>query len=221
MAGTLLSDVAILPAATALLLREDPLEILMLRRHAGASFVPNAWVFPGGIAEPGDHELAGGVTLDAMRLTAARETFEETGIWLGKPLADPDEVRLQLLAGSMAFPDLLAHAPLDLESLVWTSRWITPEGLPKRFDTWFFLTRVSREATATPDLAEVAEVRWIAPADALAAHASGAMPMVFPTLRNLEAILGHQTAAGLLASRRGALIEPVLPVLVNGKPALR
>lgn len=214
-----MSDVAILPAATALLLREDPLEILMLRRHAGARSFPT----PGSsrVESRRDHELAGGVTLDAMRLAAARETFEETGIWLGEPLADPDEFRRQLLTGSRAFPDLLARAPLDLESLVWTSRWITPEGLPKRFDTWFFLARVSREATATPDLAEVAGVRWIAPADALAAHASGAMPMVFPTLRNLEALLGHQTAAALLASRRGAVIEPVLPVLVNGKPALR
>jgi hypothetical protein len=43
---------------------------------------------------------------------------------------------------------------------------------------------------------------------------------VFPTIRNLEALTGFGTTRELLESRRGAIIEPVQPVLVNGKPAL-
>ena len=34
-----------LPAASVIVLRDAPLEVLMLRRHGGASFMPNAWVF--------------------------------------------------------------------------------------------------------------------------------------------------------------------------------
>jgi 8-oxo-dGTP pyrophosphatase MutT (NUDIX family) len=160
-----------------IVLRDAPLEVLLLRRSAKSSFVPNAWVFPGGIAEESD-----------MRATAVRETLEETGL------------------------------RLDPESLVPTSRWITPEGIPKRFDTYFFLGTVARDAVVTIDGNEIVESMWIAPSDALARRD---LHLVFPTIRNLEAIAGFTHAEELMESRRGAIIEAVEPVLVNGKPVLR
>ena len=39
------------PAASVILLRDDPLEVLMILRHEKSSFVPNAWVFPGGAVD--------------------------------------------------------------------------------------------------------------------------------------------------------------------------
>lgn len=216
MAGEVLIEP--LPAASVIVLRDDPFEVLMLRRHEKASFVPNAWVFPGGIAEESD---AQGSLLDTMRLTGVRETFEETGVWLGAPLADAERKRRELLDGRIAFRELLAEGPVDLSQLVWTSRWITPVGIPKRFDTYFFLAAVSRDAIATAEQNEVVDVTWIHPAAALAKHAAREMQMVFPTLRNLEAITGFASAAELLDARRDAIVEPVEPVLVNGKPTLR
>ena len=82
-----------LPAASLILLRDAPLQLLMIRRTAQASFVPDFWVFPGGMVEESD----GG----DFRVTAIRETFEETGITIDDP-----------------------------NTLVWTSRWITPVGVP-------------------------------------------------------------------------------------------
>jgi recombination protein RecT len=202
-------------------LRDAPLEVLMLRRHAGASFVPNAWVFPGGIAEELDTELAGGDVLTAMKIAGVRETFEESGVWLGAPLEDAEHKRRRLLAGSLTMRQLLNDAPVDFESLTWTSRWITPAGIPKRFDTYFFLARVSRDVEASPEDHEAIDVLWIDPAEALARHAASEMHMVFPTLRNLEALTGFPTTDALLESRRGMTIEPVEPILVDGKPALR
>lgn len=218
MAGPVLTP---LPAASVILLRDAPLEVLMLRRHGGASFVPNAWVYPGGIAEELDHEIAHGDVLNALRITALRETFEEAGVWLGAALDDAEHKRRRLLAGSLTMRHLLAEAPADLEKLVWTSRWITPEGLPKRFDTYFFLAGVTRDVVATPEENEAVEVAWISPADALARHAANEMQMVFPTLRNLETLTGFDTVEELMESRRGATIEPVQPVLVDGRPTLR
>lgn len=216
MAGAMLThEVEPLPAASVILLRDAPLEVLMLRRTEAASFVPNAWVFPGGITEAMDLELGG------MHITAARETFEETGVWLGAPLDDAEHKRKRLLAGSLSFRQLLAEAPLDPEALVLTSRWITPVGLPKRFDTYFYLAKVGRDVVATPEENEAVEVTWIHPANALAKHAAREMQMVFPTLRNLEALAGFDSVDALIDSRRGATIVPVLPVLVNGKPTLR
>lgn len=213
-----------LPAASVLVIRE-PLEILMLRRHERSSFVPNAWVFPGGITEQLDLDLAreigDGSELAAMRITAARETFEETGVWLGSPLDEADAKRKRLLAGNLTFRHLLSDASLDLDTLVWTSRWITPVGLPKRFDTYFFIAKTTGSIEATPEDREAVEVAWVHPANALARHAAGEMQMVFPTLRNLEALAGFDHVDALIESRRNAVIEPVLPVLVDGRPTLR
>ncbi|HYC58897.1 MAG TPA: NUDIX hydrolase [Thermoanaerobaculia bacterium] len=216
-----MAEVTPLPAASVIVVRDAPFEVLMLRRHEKSSFVPNAWVFPGGIAERTDAELGDGSALDAMRVAGVRETFEETGIWLGAPLADADRKRRELLEGTLAFRDVVNEAPLELAKLVWTSRWITPVGISKRFDTYFFLAAVSRAAIATAEQNEVVDVTWIDPRQALARHAAREMQMVFPTLRNLEALLGFTDTATLLESRRDAVIEPIEPVLINGKPALR
>ncbi len=220
-----MDEVTPLPSASIIVLRDEPFEVLMLRRHEKSSFVPNAWVFPGGIAEESDAELARvvgeGTLLDTMRVTAARETFEETGVWLGAPLSDPERKRRALLAGEIIFRELVDEAPLDLSQLVWTSRWITPAGVPKRFDTWFFLASVARDAVATAEQNEVVDVTWLHPATALTKHAAREMQMVFPTLRNLEAITGFASSASLIESRRNAIIETVEPILVNGKPTLR
>jgi 8-oxo-dGTP pyrophosphatase MutT (NUDIX family) len=101
------------------------------------------------------------------------------------------------------------------EELVWTSRWITPAALPKRFDTWFFLARAASDAAVTLQEAEAVDYIWITPADALRRHAAGAFAMVFPTIKNLEAIAGARSIEELLASRRGATIEAVQPVMVG------
>ena len=178
MAGAVLSSVEPLPAASVIVLRDDPLEVLLLRRSERSSFVPNAWVFPGGIAEEGE----------SLRDTAAREAFEEAGL------------------------------PLDPETLVLTSRWITPVGLPKRFDTEFFLAAVPRDTIVKIDGMEIVDAMWIAPKDALERRD---LHLVFPTIKNLGAIVGFTSSSALIESRRGAIVEAIEPVLVNGKPALR
>ncbi|HEX7832735.1 MAG TPA: NUDIX hydrolase, partial [Thermoanaerobaculia bacterium] len=221
LAGAMLSDEVIaIPAASVIVLRDAPLEVLMMRRHAQSSFMPDAWVFPGGVAEQIDNELADGAFLSAMRYTGIRETFEETGVWLGHALDDAPHKRRRLLAGSLTLRHLVTEAPVDLDALVWTSRWITPVGVPKRFDTYFFLTEVSRDVVASAEQTEGVDVTWISPEDALARYAAKEMKLVFPTLRTLESLCGFESVAALVDSRRGAVIEPIQPVLVNGKPTL-
>lgn len=48
------------PAASVILLRDDPFEVLMLERNPDRSFAPGAWVFPGGIVDPADEVLGNG-----------------------------------------------------------------------------------------------------------------------------------------------------------------
>jgi 8-oxo-dGTP pyrophosphatase MutT (NUDIX family) len=198
------------------LLRDDPLEVLMIRRHERASFVPDAWVFPGGVVDEVDRRVAvSRADFDVMRVCAVRELFEETGIWLGGEIRNREAKRELLLAGGLAFPDLWREAPPPVEELVWTARWITPVGVPRRFDTWFFLARAGRDVEATVEHYEAVEATWIRPAEALARHHAGGMAMVFPTIRNLEAIARFETTSELFASRQGVEIETVQPVIVH------
>lgn len=212
-------EVSAISAASVLLLRDNPFEVLMIHRHEKSRFVPNAWVFPGGAVDDDDHELSDGSVVNTMRVAAARELFEETGIWLGLTLRDAAEKRRKLLARQVRFGDLFAEAPIDFERLVWTARWITPVGVPRRFDTYFFLACVGRDVVATAEQNEAVEVVWISPARAVERHMSGDFPLVFPTLKNLEAIVGFASSADLLEVRRRAEIATTRPILVleNGQ----
>lgn len=198
-----MAEVTPIPAASVILMRGEPFEVLMIRRHEKSSFVPNAWVFPGGAVDAEDER---GTPLDTMRAAAARELFEEAGIWLGAPLADADARRRALLAGEATLASL---GPIDLEQFVWTSRWITPAGVPKRFDTYFFLARAGADAQPTIHENEHVDLVWITPSDALAR-----LEPVFPIQKNLEAIAGYRTSDELIASRDGADIKPVQPIMI-------
>ena len=81
--------------------------------------------------------------------------------------------------------------------------------MPKRFDTYFFLAIAAPDAIASAENVEAVEVRWIAPSEAIEK-----LQIVFPTLKNLEAIAGFGSAEELLESRRGAEIATTRPVLV-------
>ena len=209
-AGTA-GEVPIVPAASVMLLRDLPLEVLMIRRHIKSSFVPDTWVFPGGAVDKEDAALGDGSELATMRVAAARELFEETGIWLGGAASGSE--RRELLEGRVSFASLLAKKPIDFDRFVWTSRWITPAGVPKRFDTYFFLAESGRDVTATPENREATEAVWISPSDAIRRETEGSFPMIFPTIKNLEAIRGFDSVEALLASRRGVQIPTTRPIL--------
>jgi 8-oxo-dGTP pyrophosphatase MutT (NUDIX family) len=176
-----MTDVTPVPAASVILLRGHPYEVLMIRRHEKMSFVPSAWVFPGGAVDAAD---ARANTIDTMRAAAAREMAEETAIVVNEA------------------------------ELVWTSRWITPAGLPKRFDTYFFLARAREAVEANINRDEAVDVVWITPEEALAR-----LDPVFPVQKNLEAIAGYASIDALIASRQGIEVKPVQPVIVveNGR----
>ncbi len=66
--------------------------------------------------------------------------------------------------------------------------------------------------------AEAVDYVWIAPKDVLARRRE--FLMVFPTIKNLEAIADATSVEALLSSRRGAEIAIVEPILVNNRPVL-
>jgi len=204
-------------AATLLVVRDDPFEVLMLRRHAGATF-PSAMVFPGGVVEAsdGDEEwlphLIGAGDLDAeeraYRIAALRETWEEASIVVarrgGSALPDSGPFRDVVGAGG---------GVLELDRLQHFGHWLTPDVLPKRFDTRFYLAEVDRNVTARFDGGETVSVEWLSPEAALARAAAGDR-MLFPTRMNLKRLAESSTVAEALAAAALRPFYAVLPIVV-------
>ena len=230
-------------ASTVLLLRDgakDEIEVFMMVRHHEIDFNSGALVFPGGSLEAGDQEIisrpelySGGERLDAaalsFRIAAIRETFEESGILLAhsresNALVDAKRAagieassRTLLSEGKIAFAKVLADngLMLALDELVPYAHWITPEGMPKRFDTWFFLAAAPPEQAGAHDGRESTDSVWLSPREALKGGESGRFKLPFPTTRNLIRLGKQPSVAAALGDARGRRIVTVMPVMTK------
>jgi 8-oxo-dGTP pyrophosphatase MutT (NUDIX family) len=94
------------------------------------------------------------------------------------------------------------------------SRWITPEEVKVRFDTWFFVAAAPPGAEATVDGSECVDSRWLRPAAALEAYTHDELMLVFPTIKHLEALAQAASVADALEKARTREVVPVQPKLV-------
>jgi 8-oxo-dGTP pyrophosphatase MutT (NUDIX family) len=179
------------PAASLILLRrggkhrDRGVQILLVRRSPEARFMPGVWVFPGGAVDAVDR-ADGSDDESAHMACATRELQEEAGIEL----------------------------PADSELIAW-SRWITPEPVPVRFDTRFYVTLAPAHSPPKPDGMETTEASWTAPGEALERHRAGELDLVFPTIKHLESLLPYSSSDEVLAAARDRVIEPILPRVVG------
>jgi 8-oxo-dGTP pyrophosphatase MutT (NUDIX family) len=171
----------------------------------------------------------------AYYVACLRELFEEAGLLIacddrGEPVRLDDETvgrlalsRREVNAGTLDFVAMMAREEflLDLRGLEYVAHWVTPVGPPRRFDTRFFVARAPRDQVATHDAGETVADQWIRPIDALDAHARGELQMIFPTIRNLEAIAHFATADEVLAYARALDIVRVAPRIVNREGEVR
>ena len=108
----------------------------------------------------------------------------------------------------------------DPEDLVKFSRWITPAEVQIRFDTHFFLATMPDGQVAAIDGEECVDLGWFTPAAALAAHGSGDIVLVFPTIKHLEQLSEFASVDALMAHARGREVQPIQPrVLLEGEVA--
>ncbi len=151
--------------------RADEPHILMGRRHARMSFVPDAFVFPGGKLDPDDFialpatELSAAVNFGpkgrALAMAAIRETFEETGLTLAKPGnvgAGAAESWAHFRERGIA-PSLDALSPL--------ARAITPVGSPIRFHARFFTASATELEGTLAGSGELEDLDWYPLSEAL------------------------------------------------------
>jgi 8-oxo-dGTP pyrophosphatase MutT (NUDIX family) len=231
-------------AATVVVVRDAGrgLEVLLLQRAERGDHNSGAWVFPGGLLDPGDRAsvqvsvaltdaeasrrlglASGGL---AFWLAAIRECFEESGIlfavdgagefasFAGERGAGLAALRQHLKDGKCTLGDICQRFAVRLvpERLHYIGHWLTPAGRAKRFDTRFFLAIAPRQQTAMHDAGETLDHVWIRAADALAP--SNARRLMTPTRAMLEAVEPFDDAAAL-AEWGASLrrVERVLPRL--------
>jgi 8-oxo-dGTP pyrophosphatase MutT (NUDIX family) len=109
--------------------------------------------------------------------------------------------------------------PAETEVVAW-SRWITPEEVKVRFDTWFFVTAAPPGVEPTVDGSECVDARWLRPVAALEAFRRGDLMLVFPTIKHLEALAQTDSVADALEKARSREVVPVQPrVRIRGQEA--
>jgi 8-oxo-dGTP pyrophosphatase MutT (NUDIX family) len=221
------SEPAIVPprlAATVLLVRDAPFEVLMVKRNERGPFA-SAFVFPGGVVEAADFSEAWLPQLQgapasaeerALRIAACRETWEEVSILPGGggAVIAPDS------AGHRSFLDGVVRGGtcLALSELVRFSHWITPVSAPKRFDTHFYLCRAPSASAGQCDGIETVAIEWVQPRQALASAERGDRSFLLPTHENLKVLAQSETCAQAIEAARNRTIRPITPrrVIVGG-----
>jgi 8-oxo-dGTP pyrophosphatase MutT (NUDIX family) len=171
---------------------------------------------------PAEPRLAASVVLlrggaDALELLLVQRTPNARfmgGVWVFPGGAVDDGESLEQAAARELAEEAAVDLPAGAELVRW-SQWITPEAIPIRYDTHFFLTPAPAGAEPRVDGSECVDLGWFSPARAL-----DAVRLAFPTRRQLEQLAGFASADALLAHARGHDVVPVLPrVLGSGETA--
>jgi 8-oxo-dGTP pyrophosphatase MutT (NUDIX family) len=205
----------------------------MVVRHHQIDFASGALVFPGGKADEADFDPRLDAYLDgamedadmkAIQVASIREAFEECGVLLARPkgsealisgerLAELEPYRDKLHKGELTILEFLEREDLRLacDTLVHFAHWVTPEMMPKRFDTHFFLAAAPADHLAVHDGHESVDSVWIRPADAIADAEAGKRTVIFPTLRNVEKLGTAATVADAMAAAASSTPVRVLP----------
>lgn len=157
-----------------------------------------------------------GIEVLLLRRSAASAFAADAFVFPGGALDDDDGDSLERTAVRELFEE--AHVRLPIDALVRFSHWITPPGEARRFDTHFFVARAPHDQVARADESETHDLRWISPRDALALRASGALHLVYPTIKHLERLAQLADVDALLAYARAKKIVTVAPyaLLVDG-----
>ncbi len=198
-------------AAACVLVRGAEPQVLLARRNAALRFMAKHHVFPGGRVQ--DDERIDVVIHAANEgqaraiSAAAREVFEETGLLTVRGTLPAREIirqaRSQVSDGKLGFGDFLAqHAlTIDADDFQPAGDWLTPEFVPVRFDTRYFLHRVRGDQQEELIEGEIVALDWLTPAEARTRWHRGDVHLSTPvayTLRQLAAV-GLERALPLLA----------------------
>jgi 8-oxo-dGTP pyrophosphatase MutT (NUDIX family) len=157
--------------------------------------------------------------LELLLLRRSEQASFMPGVWVFPGGAvDPGDGEGEAGYRACAVRELAEEAAIELDGadqLVPFSHWITPEVVPVRFDTRFYLALAPAHAAPQADGVETTEAAWWEPGPALDAHRAGELSLVFPTIKQLESLLPYASADEAIEAARGRPVEPILPRVVG------
>ncbi len=169
-------------SATLIMVRQDGRKprVLMGKRHAKSTFMPNIFVFPGGRVDKADSRVMPANQLDpaveekllvkmrghpstgrarALAMAAIRETFEETGLIIGA------EAEGRRTSAHQDWAEFLGTGlKPQLAPMRYIARAITPPGRVRRFDSRFFAVDAGHVANLDDPAVstdELIETHWL------------------------------------------------------------
>ncbi len=224
--------------------------LMMRRPQRDDDRSAGAFVFPGGVLDPQDtalHPLCAGLDDAAASarlqveangldyyLCAVREAFEEANLLFAYDASGAlvrlddlgNEIRQQLREAAAYGGKGVAHVcemlglTLAVDQLAYCAYWLTPPGLPKRFDTRFFMAVLPPGQTAIHDGVEAVEHRWMRPADVI--DPANKLTLVNATRKILQSIAHFPTAQACFDhAQQQRSIALVMPRLADGPKGQR
>jgi len=168
-------------------------------------------------------KLSGEETL-SYSVAAIREMFEEAGVFLFYHKKQNKEDIKKLCSLRMTHGLLKGWLQqlavdgwiLEMSKLGHWSHWMTPELMPRRYDTRFFMVFMPPDQECSPDLVEVMHGIWISPAKGLAGNLKGEIPLSPPTVVTLHELLQFPTLKALKEEMKARTWgKPLLPRLIT------
>jgi 8-oxo-dGTP pyrophosphatase MutT (NUDIX family) len=164
----------------------------------------------------------GGEGMEILFVRRAKELKFMGGAWVfpGGALQPEDgDVADELAWKAAGVRETWEEARIALSGpseLVPFSRWITPEMVPMRFDTRFYLAAAPEGAEPAPDRQEIDHAEWWTAAKALRLFVENAAELHFPTIKQVERLAEFACAADAIDAHRFHEAEPILPRVAVG-----
>lgn len=237
-------------------------DLLSIKRSAKSSFMPGMYVFPGGTAHAADSSnkwidlfskynvelkleidkaaappilLSNGgdiPNLLSLKITAIRETFEETGIllcktgtksneWASNYIVDnANSWRLRIEKDAFEFINFCENFNCypDVNNLYLWSNWLTPKSKSKRFDTLFFIVLLSETPASLADKHEIDNTVWLMPSELLEKNNKGEIVLPPPQIYEISRLMYFNKAKDLLTfskERAGKGCERWMPQYIK------
>ncbi len=205
-------------AAACILVRGDAPEVLLARRNSTLRFMAGHHVFPGGRCDDGETARRVVHASDLIHAraiqAAAREVFEETGILCVRGTLPPQDIvrqaRRRVLAEELDFSEFLEQHSLaiDADDFSPGGDWLTPAGLPIRFQTNYFLHRVRDDQQEELIEGEIVGLDWMTAAEARNQWHRGQIKISTPVAYTLRQLAAAGLPAALPLLKRGTERAP-------------
>tara|TARA_B110000438_G_C15801470_1_gene645350 strand:- start:789 stop:1610 length:822 start_codon:yes stop_codon:yes gene_type:complete len=235
------NDNKLIPASTVLIIRncESGIEVFMVVRNHQIDFASGALVFPGGKVDKEDYDarLKQNI-LDtnedekflSYKIAAIRESFEEANVLFANDKNKKIKINSERLfklkkwrekfnnrEGSMYEFSQTENISFSTDSLIPFAHWVTPEMMPKRFDTRFYIAIAPDGHEGEHDGAESVDSVWINPKDALDDCYERKRNIIFPTRLNLEKLNQSSSVEEAINKAKKSNITTVTPVIEKDK----